>query len=157
MRNCDFNPGEFVSSTSVVKNLLSTINNCKTSGSVITISFFLQSYQNNSLGEDQVPTGLIATSVITITLHIHVTFPAFILQKAATELLSKHHTVAKNDKTDHVVPWNVVKNLYIINDKKLTDEELLLVIAFLKRRKLADMVTNPQGEKVRFDFSGTGT
>ena len=100
--------------------------------------------------------GSIVTSLITMILYMHMTFPAFILQNVAMELLSKHHTVAKNDKTDHVVPWNVVKNLYIINDKKLTDEELLLVIAFLKRRKLADMVTNPQGEKVSKILSGTG-
>ncbi len=66
------------------------------------------------------------------------------------ELLTKHHQRAKVDGTDHVVPWNVVKELYRVNNKRLDDQELLYVIAFLKSKGLADLASNEMDEKVLF-------
>ena len=64
------------------------------------------------------------------------------------ELLAKHLQGVKNEKTDNVVPWNVVKSLYVINGKKLNDEELLYIVAVLKSKGLAELAANSSNEKV---------
>eukprot|EP00794_Sanderia_malayensis_P005316 gene5316-5985_t len=70
------------------------------------------------------------------------------LLNSAMDLLSKHHKTAKVDGTDHAVPWNVVKELYTVENKKLTDQELLYAIAVLKSKGLADLATNNNNEKL---------
>ena len=64
------------------------------------------------------------------------------------ELLNKHFKLVKCDKTDHVVPWKVVKSYYITSKPDLEDEELMLILAHLKSKKHVELATNSQGEKV---------
>ncbi|XP_065071717.1 charged multivesicular body protein 7-like [Rhopilema esculentum] len=64
------------------------------------------------------------------------------------ELLNKHYQNVKSDITDHVVPLNVVKNLYITSKSNVEDEDIMLIVAYLKRKKLADLSHNSQGEMV---------
>lgn len=73
---------------------------------------------------------------------------AYFWQVLGLEILNRHYEVAKFEKTDHIVPWKVVKSLYVKSKSDINDEELLLVLAHLKSKKMVELVTNPQGEKV---------
>ena len=64
------------------------------------------------------------------------------------EILTRHYEVVKFDRTDYIVPWNVVKNFYIKSKSDISDKELLLVVARLKMKKLVEVVTDKNGEKV---------
>ena len=64
------------------------------------------------------------------------------------EILKRHFDVAKFDKTDHVVPWKVVKHYCIQIKPDISDNELMLVLAHLKSKRQIELATNSHGEKV---------
>lgn len=69
-------------------------------------------------------------------------------QEYAQSLLESHYETVKYEKTDNIVPWNVIKNLYKYNGSLLGDENLICAISHLKKEGKCSVGMSSEGEKV---------
>ena len=64
-------------------------------------------------------------------------------------LLAVHYRTVKYEKTDNVVPWDVVMKLYKINNKKIDEENLICMISYLKSQGKCKVGFSKDGVKVK--------
>jgi len=71
-----------------------------------------------------------------------------LLEEFSSSLLEAHYQNIRYEKTDNVVPWNVIKNLYKIKGMNPTEENLVCVIGYLKSIGKCTVGINEEHEKV---------
>ena len=63
-------------------------------------------------------------------------------------LLDAHYKTVKYEKTDNIVPWNVIKNCYKINNKTIPEDNLICIIGYLKNKGKCKVSVLENGDKV---------
>lgn len=71
-----------------------------------------------------------------------------VLEEMAAALLDYHYKNVKYEKTDHIVPWNVLKNVYKVNNKSISEENLICVVGYLKSLGRCRIGLTEENEKV---------
>ena len=70
------------------------------------------------------------------------------VQRKSERLLTEHYRTVEFDSTDHVVPWNVLRNRWKKIDNRNDDKSLEIVILYLKTQRKVTLLHSPEGEKV---------
>lgn len=72
-----------------------------------------------------------------------------LLEESSRLLLEKHYKSVKYENTDNIVPWNVIRNLYKINNgNPLSEENLVCLIGYLKYQGKCKVGVMDTGERV---------
>lgn len=61
-----------------------------------------------------------------------------------------HYKTVKYDKTDNTVPWNVLKSVYKINNKNISEDNLICIIGYLRKIGKCKIGTTENNERVIF-------
>jgi len=72
----------------------------------------------------------------------------------ALALVETHYQSVRYEKTDYVVPWNVLKT-YKINDKTISEDTLTCLVGYLKSVRKCKIGYTETNEKVRVVNSNT--
>ena len=71
-----------------------------------------------------------------------------LLQENAMKLLEQHYTKVKYENTDNMVPWNVIKSLYKIDQNPVSEENLVCIIGYLKSLGKCRVALTDENEKL---------
>ncbi|XP_057307476.1 charged multivesicular body protein 7-like [Hydractinia symbiolongicarpus] len=71
-----------------------------------------------------------------------------LLEENAIALLDAHYKTVKYEKTDNIVPWNVIKTVYKISGKNISEDDLICVIGYLKRSGKCKVAVTENGDKI---------